>query len=155
MEEILEDDELIEALEEKWDIDIEDFSIYGTIYDEEHGRAYYFQRTSGVPELCESIHEYCENNYPSDGIWIGDDKNGYSQYEPDWKWSMEDIAFEATYIKDIEGAYELWKSHDGNYMVLEVTPPTYITGKTSYEIFHEGTIDSIKEMFDETQKDLK
>ena len=147
MKEILEDDELIEALEEKFDIDIEDFSIHGTIYDDENVRAYYFQRDSGTPELCESVHQYCNNNYPSESIWLGNDKNGYSQYEPDWKWTMEDIEFEAIYIKDIEGDYELWKEERGEYIVLKITPPAYQTEKTYYEIFYEGTLDSIKEMF--------
>jgi len=51
------------------------------------------------------------------------------------------VEFEAIYIKDIEGDYELWKEERGEYIVLKITPPAYQTEKTYYEIFHEGTLD--------------
>ena len=95
----LEDDEKIEEIEEEFGIDIDDYEMRGVQYhlSDENEPCYYWQKGMLEAQLCQNESEFFET-YPDESILLGDDRNGYSQYEPEWVGNMS-TAFELEFAE--------------------------------------------------------
>jgi len=137
--------ETMEKAEEAHCFSAEDHTIRGTVwepFDDVEEEVWFWQDGMIEPEYT-TQKEFFES-YPNESIWIGDNKNGYSGYEPEVIGSMENGSIDLEFVEhpsDLTTCYgvvieymQLWKDENGKEYILTASNSNYQESKTWYHI---------------------